>query len=48
MQECTYHLDGLKIVYKFCMREHIEDIRYVTRKEAARRIAMNIVNSFGK
>lgn len=27
LQECTYHLDGLKIVYEFCMREHIEDIK---------------------
>lgn len=33
LQECTYHLDGLKIVYEFCMREHIEDIRYVTQKQ---------------
>ncbi len=31
--KCTKHLNGLKIVYEFCMQEQIEDIKYITKKQ---------------
>ena len=27
-------LNGLKVVYQFCMQEHIEDLRYITQVQA--------------
>ncbi len=27
LRECTMRLNGLKVVYQFCMQEHIEDLR---------------------
>ena len=34
LRECTTRLNGLKVVYQFCMREHIEDLRYITQIQA--------------
>lgn len=31
--KCTKRLNGLKIVYEFCMQEQIEDIKYITQKQ---------------
>lgn len=31
LRECTMRLNGLKVVYQFCMQEHIEDLRYITQ-----------------
>lgn len=34
LRECTMRLNGLKVVYQFCMQEHIEDLRYITQVQA--------------